>query len=76
MNKKLKPKYIFPKLDKKRNGIICLECGKILVSFHRHDYKTCGCDNETMIDGGSDYLRYGAKDFNKIQLIEILPLKD
>lgn len=54
-------------------GVIqCLECKKILVSFHRHDYKTCSCPNETMIDGGHDYLRYGGKDMKKIQILKII----
>lgn len=45
---------------------------KILVSFDRHDYKVCGCPNETMIDGGHDYLRCGGKDMSKIMVLEIV----
>jgi len=41
------------------NRVQCRECGEVLTSYHRHDYKTCGCTNETMIDGGTDYQRYG-----------------
>ena len=41
------------------NRIQCRECGEVLTSYHRHDYKTCGCTNETMVDGGNDYQRYG-----------------
>lgn len=41
-------------------GVQCPNCNKRLFSFHRHDYKTCGCPNEAMVDGGRDYLRYGA----------------
>ena len=52
-------------------AVQCLECNKILVSFHRHDYKTCGCENETMVDGGYDYLRYGGKDLTKVQVLKI-----
>lgn len=40
-------------------GVQCVKCDKRMFSFHRHDYKTCGCSNETMIDGGREYLRYG-----------------
>lgn len=49
------------------NRVKCLCCNKELVSYHRHDYKTCGCENETMIDGGLSYLRYGGKDFSKVE---------
>ena len=58
-------------------GVVqCLECGKILVSFDRHDYKTCGCPNNTMIDGGCDYLRYGGKDMDKIRILKIIAPKE
>jgi hypothetical protein len=40
-------------------GVICPSCTKRMFSFHVHDYKTCGCPNETMIDGGREYIRYG-----------------
>lgn len=57
-------------------GILqCLECKKILVSFHRHNYKSCGCPNNTMIDGGHDYLRYGGKDLTKIQILKIIKMR-
>jgi hypothetical protein len=47
--------------------IKCLECGTILESKHRHDWVTCGCLNQTFIDGGNgDYLRYGGVDLNKV----------
>ena len=49
------------------NSVTCLECGKTLVSYHRHDYKTCGCANDAMVDGGTEYGRYGAKDLDKIK---------
>lgn len=50
--------------------ITCLECGSVLVSVHRHDYKTCDCPNRTMIDGGSDYVRYGGRDMDKVRVEE------
>lgn len=40
-------------------GVECVECKKRMFSFHVHDYKTCGCPNDTMVDGGREYLRYG-----------------
>ncbi len=49
------------------NSVTCLECGETLVSFHTHDYKTCSCENETMVDGGLSYGRYGGKDLDKVK---------
>ena len=48
------------------NRVQCKECGEILTSYHRHDYKTCKCPNETMVDGGQDYQRYGGADLDKV----------
>lgn len=48
------------------NRVKCLECGEILTSYHRHDYKTCSCTNVTMIDGGLTYQRYGGVDMLKV----------
>ena len=54
-------------------GVIqCLQCKMILVSFNRHDYKTCQCPNKTMIDGGTDYLRCGGMDMSKVQFLKII----
>ena len=49
------------------NSVKCLNCSEILVSYHRHDYKTCQCENETMVDGGLDYGRYGGKDLSLVE---------
>lgn len=62
----------FGKINEFPGAVQCLQCGKILVSFDRHDYKTCSCPNETMIDGGHDYLRCGGKDFRKVQFLEFV----
>lgn len=51
----------------------CLSCGEFLVSEHVHDHKMCKCKNQTMIDGGNDYLRYGGHD---IQLVRICRYQD
>ncbi len=48
------------------NRLQCTECGEILTSYFRHDYKTCKCPNETMVDGGLDYQRYGGADLDKV----------
>jgi hypothetical protein len=53
------------------NSVTCQECHKTIVSYHRHDYKTCLCPNNAMVDGGNDYLRYGAKDMNKIKIFAV-----
>lgn len=42
-----------------RNRALCLFCGKILESKHRHDWVGCGCPNQSFIDGGNDYIRRG-----------------
>lgn len=49
------------------NKVKCLECGEELISYHRHDYRTCNCPNHTSIDGGLDYLRYGGVDMEKVR---------
>jgi hypothetical protein len=53
------------------NAVKCLECGETIVSRTRHDYQLCGCPNETMADGGLDYMRYGGVDMSKVKPIEI-----
>jgi len=52
------------------NGILCLECGEILFSYYQHDYKTCGCANGAMVDGGGAYSRFGAKSLDRIRQIQ------
>jgi hypothetical protein len=56
--------------------VTCLECGEVLVSEHRHDYKTCSCPNETMIDGGNAYVRYGGKDLSKVETFTVFDTDD
>ena len=53
------------------NAVRCLECNELLVSYSRHDYKTCQCPNSAMVDGGTDYARYGAMDMNMIEKIDV-----
>lgn len=53
------------------NAVECLECGETIVSRSRHDCKLCKCPNSAMVDGGLDYMRYGAKDMSKIKAIAI-----
>jgi hypothetical protein len=58
------------------NRIQCKGCGDVLTSYNRHDYKTCGCENETMIDGGTDYQRYGGKDLSLVDSSSTIYLSD
>lgn len=55
-------------------AIECLACRKVLVSFYTHDFKTCGCPNESFVDGGSAYLRVGGKNLAKIKLLKIISM--
>lgn len=47
------------------NGILCKKCNRILISRNRHDFNRCDKCKSTFIDGGFDYVRVGAKDFEK-----------
>ncbi|HRZ18529.1 MAG TPA: hypothetical protein P5136_00490 [Methanofastidiosum sp.] len=44
----------------------CLSCGEVLESKTRHDFRQCGCENHTFVDGGNDYMRVGGIDVSKI----------
>ena len=50
-----------------RNAVQCLQCGIVLESLHRHDYRTCDCPNMTMVDGGLDYKRWGGTDMSLVK---------
>lgn len=45
--------------------IECLQCGDIIESKSVHDLVSCKCES-CHIDGGSEYLRFGGKDFTRI----------
>ena len=45
------------------NGILCKKCNRILITRNRHDFNRCDKCKDTFIDGGFDYVRVGAKDF-------------
>ena len=49
------------------DAVLCTQCHNILYSLDRHHYHKCGCSNETMVDGGRDYLRFGGKDLDKVK---------
>lgn len=48
------------------NSVTCTECKTTLVSYYRHDFKVCGCPNNTYVDGGVSYVRNGGKDLSKV----------
>lgn len=54
----------------------CKKCGDVLVSRHRHDYVMCTCDNKTMLDGGTDYQRYGGVDLDLVDTSASVYLTD
>jgi hypothetical protein len=58
------------------NRVKCRECGEVITSYHRHDYKTCGCENETMVDGGTEYQRCGGKDLDLVDTSLTIYLSD
>ena len=38
------------------NCVQCHECGDIILSKHRHDFRFCVCTN-VAVDGGAAYIR-------------------
>lgn len=58
------------------NRVQCKNCGEVLTSYNRHDYKTCECENETMVDGGTEYQRYGGKDLDLVDTSSTIYLSD
>lgn len=58
------------------NRVQCKNCGEVLTSYNRHDYKTCRCENETMVDGGNEYQRYGGKDLDLVDTSSTIYLSD
>jgi hypothetical protein len=48
----------------------CPECGEILHSKHRHDFKQCKCPAGTFVDGGEDYGRIGGKRIDEIEILK------
>jgi hypothetical protein len=42
------------------NAVQCLSCDEVIVSRHRHDFKSCKCGNVS-VDGGLEYKRRAFK---------------
>lgn len=53
------------------NQVTCLECNTVLRSINRHDFKKCNCPNETSVDGGFEYSKYGGKDLEKVSALTL-----
>lgn len=55
------------------NRIKFNNCGEIIESQHRHDFKYCSC-KIVAVDGGKDYLRRLGKkeDFTELSIIKKL----
>lgn len=60
----------------KVSGVACLKCNTAMWSLDRHHYHGCGCSNEAIVDGGKDYLKYGAKDMSNVALVSINLMTD
>lgn len=54
-------------MSNKINLAVCLSCGDILHSTHRHDFVQCSCDNHSFVDGGNEYKRRGGQDLSLIR---------
>jgi ribosomal protein L37AE/L43A len=44
-----------------RNSARCRVCGTEVVSRSRHDFQSCGCPEGVFVDGGTSYIRGGAR---------------
>lgn len=50
-----------------RNAIKCLVCNTILESKHQHNFRSCGCPNQSFVDGGLMYTRAGGVDLDLVE---------
>lgn len=50
-----------------RNAIKCLVCNTILESKYQHNFRSCGCRNQSFVDGGLLYTRLGAIDLDLVE---------
>jgi hypothetical protein len=56
-------------LNRRFSTVRCLACGRVLISRSVHDYRVCGCPQETSVDGGSAYLRCGGADMSLVAIL-------
>ena len=59
---------IVKKTKKEMSKVQCLSCGEVLISKDVHDFQRCSCTNQTFVDGGAEYYRYGGRNMGKILL--------
>lgn len=59
-----------------RARVQCLVCYDVIESHDVHDYQMCGCENQTMIDGGCEYERWGGIDMSKVNPLYEYVAKD
>ena len=52
------------------NQAKCLKCGDIIISHHRHDFKSCKC-GLLSVDGGNDYTRRLFRDRNDFEELSV-----
>lgn len=58
----------------KIQAVKCINCGDIIFSRCRHDFKSCFC-GKISVDGGFDYCKISAEDLNQLLRMEVdLPL--
>ena len=53
-----------------KNMARCRRCGDVIESKFRHDFVTCSC-SAISVDGGHDYLKRSAMDFNDLEEMSI-----
>jgi hypothetical protein len=53
----------------KTNKAQCRKCDDVIVSEHRHDFRSCSC-GAISVDGGNDYLRRSGEREYYIELSE------
>lgn len=49
--------------------MVCEKCFSMIQSIHVHDFKECNC-GDIFIDGGREYIRWGAKDGAKYHFVD------
>ena len=52
----------------KHNKIRCKLCDDVIESKHHYDFVRCKCEN-AFVDGGKDYVRFGAKDLSTVECL-------
>lgn len=58
----------FNEVPNKVEAVLCKKCNTVLYSAYRHDYHGCSCENETTVDGGTDYLKSSAVSFDCVEV--------